>query len=161
MTDLRVGWLTRSPAKVRQQNQARARAWRICRFAGERGPTLGPEKRGEGQSKNPWSALLNGAMLAQSNGHGNDSTRFDRFDTIRHDSDSVVPSAHAGGGEEDYLGLGLEIIGTRQRQPRRSSRDRTTAKHADLWKRAMHGTGRTADLVRLLYKAVVNIIGEN
>jgi len=40
-------------------------------FEGERGPTLGPENRGEGESKNPWSALLNRAMLAQSNGRGN------------------------------------------------------------------------------------------
>src|SRR5271167_1646934 len=59
---------------VRRQNQARARAWRSCKYEGERGPTLGPEKRGEGESKNPWSALLNEPILAQQDERGNDRT---------------------------------------------------------------------------------------
>ncbi|MGB2634633.1 MAG: hypothetical protein WAM58_11930 [Candidatus Acidiferrum sp.] len=61
MTDLRIGVADKVTGRwSADENQARARAWRNCRFfEGERGPTLGPVKRGEGESKNPWSALLN------------------------------------------------------------------------------------------------------
>jgi hypothetical protein len=55
----------------RKKSGAGLRLARIKVFEGERGPTLSPGTRDEGESKNPWSALLNDAMLTQRIGRGN------------------------------------------------------------------------------------------
>ncbi|MGB9432680.1 MAG: hypothetical protein WBQ89_10595 [Candidatus Acidiferrum sp.] len=77
MTNLRVGVAYKVTGRWSAEKIRRGPApGEVVDFEGERGPTLGPEKRGEGESKNPWSALLNGAMLTQRNGRGNDAEPF-------------------------------------------------------------------------------------
>src|SRR5258708_37164351 len=76
MTNLRVGVTKRGHRAMvrRAKKQARAGAWGEYWFEGERGPTWVPASGAKEKRMNPWSALLNGGMLAQgrygSNGEG-------------------------------------------------------------------------------------------
>ncbi|HTC41032.1 MAG TPA: hypothetical protein VK703_05650 [Candidatus Acidoferrales bacterium] len=62
MTDLRIGVADKVTGRWSADEKIRrgpAPGEIADLLEGERGPTLGPVKRGEGESKNPWSALLN------------------------------------------------------------------------------------------------------
>jgi hypothetical protein len=56
----------------RAKKQARAGAWREFWFCRRARPTWVPASGAKEKRVNPWSALLNGGMLAQGNGRGNE-----------------------------------------------------------------------------------------
>src|ERR1700675_4306541 len=78
MTNLRVGVTKRGHRAMvrRAKKQARAGAWREFWFEGERAPTWVRVSGAKEKRMNPWSALLNGGMLAQGRSGGNAEGQF-------------------------------------------------------------------------------------